>query len=662
MEKIIDVAVNYPFYQTFTYRILEAHKGILPGMRVIAPFGKKEILGIVIEVKNYKKTDRFGYKLKHITKIIDAEPVIVDEILKLCCWASNYYQYPIGQVIFSAIPLRLKKGGLIDKIKIEDKVNPLSKNLRIKLNEQQEKICKSINTKLNTFNNFLISGVTGSGKTEVYIELTKKVIRNGGQVLIIVPEINLTPQTIDRFRKYMSSDIQPYHSSMTEKDKMIVWKKITQSKTDIIIGTRSSIFLPFPSLKMIIVDEEHDSSLKQQEKFKYHARDLSIVRAKNLDIPVIIGSATPSFESLHNVSINKSIKYELTKRYHKTSLPEVVVVDLNKDYPVNGISQYLMREIKMQLEKKKQSLLYIGRRGFSHALTCSICRWVSKCSVCESFMAYHKSIMTLKCHHCGNNQKINKNPGNCKQCDLIPLGFGTQRIEDKVRDLFPDARIQRIDSDSISNISKLKKFVSDANENKIDILIGTQMLVKGHDFPNVSLVGIIDIDSGLYSLDFRGLEKTAQLVTQVSGRSGRKYEKGKVIIQTRNPSHPLFKTLLKHGYERFSQEKMIERKKSNLPPFSYISLIRASSKNKQKSYSFLNQLKNDFSNQKSIFIYGPAEAPVAKKNNMFVHQIILGSKSRVSLGHKTKEIRQYMEGKKLYNIKWSIDVDPIDLY
>ena len=664
MDQVVNVAVNYPLYQTFKYSVPSKVGRVSPGERVLVPFGKKTIVGIVIKKDKQADKGKINYVLKPIVDIIDDSPVVDLEIMKICSWASDYYVYPLGQVIFGALPSQLKQGVAINNIKVfeEQHKELVAQKLDIKLNDEQNSIYKKILRSINYFSTSLIHGITGSGKTEVYVKLAQEIIRKKKQVLIIVPEINLTPQTITRFEMYIDENIQSYHSGHTLKEKMTTWLNVRNKKLDIIIGTRSSIFLPFKSLGLIIIDEEHDSSLKQQEKFRYHARDLAIMRAKNLNIPIIIGSATPSFESLHNTRLEKSKKYNLTKRYFKTDLPKITLVDLTKDLPKDGISRFLKKEITNTLDKKKQILLYIGRRGFSHALTCLECRWISKCKICESFMTYHKNQKLLKCHHCGNHQTISINPGNCKKCNLVPVGFGTQRIEDKIKELFPNARVARIDSDAISNLKKLRDFIDKAKNNEVDILIGTQMIVKGHDFPNVSLVGIIDIDSGLFNLDFRGLERTAQLVTQVAGRSGRKNEKGHVIIQTRTPKHPLLDVLLSEGYENFALKNLDDRKKANLPPFTHLCLVRMSSTKKITAFNFLDEIKCLFSKQKSIFFLGPAEAPSPKKNNMYVHQLIVGSKNRTVLRKITQEIRQYITKKKPYNIKWSIDVDPIDLY
>lgn len=664
MDQVINVAVNYPLYQTFKYSVPNKIGKVNIGERVLVPFGKKTIVGIVVKREKQVNKDKINYILKPIIDIIDDHPVVNLEIMKICTWASDYYEYPLGQVIFGALPSQLKQGVPITNVTIfENQHKKLTaEKLEINLNNEQNSIFKKILRNTDSFSTSLIHGITGSGKTEVYVKLAQEVIRKKKQVLIIVPEINLTPQTITRFEMYIDENIQSYHSAHTLKEKMTTWLNVKNKKLDIVIGTRSSIFLPFKSLGLIIIDEEHDSSLKQQEKFRYHARDLSIMRAKSLNIPIVIGSATPSFESLHNTLLEKFKKYNLTKRYYKTDLPKITLVDLTKDLPQDGISKFLKENIANTLSKKQQILLYIGRRGFSHALTCLECRWISKCKICESFMTYHKNQKLLKCHHCGNKQSISTNPGKCEKCSLIPVGFGTQRIEDKIKELFPDARVGRIDSDAISSVKKLRDFINRAKNNEVDILIGTQMIVKGHDFPNVSLVGIIDIDSGLFNLDFRGLERTAQLITQVAGRSGRKNEGGHVIIQTRTPKHPLLDILLSKGYEDFAMKNLNDRKKANLPPYTHLCLVRMSSSKKITAFNFLDEIKCLFSEQKSIFFLGPADAPIPKKNNMYVHQLIVGSKNRTVLRKITQEIRQYITKKKPYNIKWSIDVDPIDLY
>ena len=722
MVKLLNIAFNLPLYDTYDYLIDEGQANIKVGMRVRTSFGRKKLIGIVNDIKNEEDLQNRKYKVKIIDEIIDPEPILTRDIIKLCKWASNYYQYPLGQVYFNCIPSKLKNNKcgeikeidskdffyIISNVPIKDylknkksqkriyeyigekkQVRPenikLTKPLKdlldngfitksyitndkitskeIILNEEQKKAYKDITKKINVFCPSLIEGVTGSGKTELYIKIVKDIINSGGQALIIVPEINLTPQTLIRFKKYLSCNISEYHSAITDKNKYEIWTKCKDGKIDVLIGTRSAIFLPFKSLKIIVIDEEHDASLKQSEKFRYHARDLSLVRSKNLKIPILMGSATPSFESLHNCKIGKYNHVLLKTRFYKTKLPSVQVVDITKDTFVDGFSSELIKSINRELEARKQILLFVGRRGYSNAVLCKTCGWTSKCPKCDAYMTFHKNNNLLWCHHCGYKKQLNAE-NNCKsgkECEIVPLGVGTERVERKCKELFPKAKIMRVDSDTIDNVTKLKEFISKTQSKEIDILVGTQMLVKGHDFPDLSLVGIIDIDAGLYSLDFRGVEKIGQMIIQVAGRSGRHNSQGKLVIQTRKPDNMLMKELLLNGYHSFSKKALIERNESSFPPYSYLSLIRVSSFKKNEGLSFLMRVKNNF-NQKMIDLLGPAPAPIMKKNNRYYYQLLINSNNRNLLLNKSSEIREYIMKQKKSNIRWSIDIDPIDLY
>ena len=722
MKKLLKIAFNLPLYCTYDYLLPKDISDINIGMRVEASFGKKKLIGIISEIKNAQTSQNKSYKLKTINQVLDTKAVITKEIIKLAKWSSNYYQYPIGQVLFSCIPSKLRSSKVANfnmpsskdffykitdkdtdtyfknkyaqkkiyelirekkEVKPSDIKNTLPLKMLldqgfvskcnyieapktiqdIKLNEEQSEAYLTIKKHIDTFSPNLIEGVTGSGKTELYIKVVKKIIESSGQALIIVPEINLTPQTVKRFRKYINYNISEYHSSITERMKYKIWSDCRHGKIDILIGTRSAIFLPFKSLKVIIIDEEHDTSLKQSEKFRYHARDLSLVRAKNLNIPILMGSATPSFESLYNSKIGKYNHIVLKKRFFKTKLPDVKVVDINKDTLTDGFSSELINSIRYELKSMKQVLLFVGRRGFSNSLQCKKCGWTSKCNKCDAHMTYHKNENILWCHHCGNKKNLSNNNicSNKDECEIIPLGIGTERVEEKCKKLFPMAKIMRIDSDTINNITKLKDFISKTKNKEIDILIGTQMITKGHDFPDLNLVGIVDIDAGLYSLDFRSIEKVGQMIIQVAGRSGRYNSQGKLIIQTRKPSHPLIKELLNNGYNKFSKKALLERSESCFPPYSYLSLFRVSSLNRLEGMSFLTKVKNKFSNG-SANLLGPAPAPIMKKNNRYYYQLLVNANNRKLLLNKSSEIREYIIKQKKSNIRWSIDIDPIDLY
>jgi len=653
MQKLISVALDLPISKLFDYYCNNSNARV--GSRVKVPFGASTRIGLIVEINNLK-TRKNSYKIKDIYELLDDRPIFSNELMKTSKWAATYYHHPIGQVLFNSMSPIHRKGNAEPKKNFIDKPNDEPVNL--KLNDEQLNVSNNIYKDIDKYQVNYLRGVTGSGKTEVYTHLAANILKNEGQVLIMVPEINLTPQTVKRFQKYLSINPQEYHSNLTPSQKFKVWKACRENRKLIVIGTRSSIFLPFENLKLVVVDEEHDQSYKQNEKFKYNARDISIVRAKYFNCPVILGSATPSFESIHNINIGKYKQYKLQNRYFKSKLPLITIVDTSIDKPDEGISGVLKEKIKIELDKNKKVILFIGRRGFSNTVICSECKSIIKCPKCDVYMTYHKNIDRLICHQCEFNYKFDSLKPCCQNPSLVPLGVGTQRIEDKMKKLFPNKKILRVDSDNISSNKDLKNFIESATNNEIDIFIGTQMIVKGHDFKDISLVGVINIDAGLYSTDFRGLEKTGQLITQVSGRAGRQKIQGNVIIQTNNPKHKLLIKILKDGYEEFSKIALKERESVNLPPFSHLGIIKVSSSSKSYSKSILMETVK-FSKNKSVFVYGPSPSEKSKKNNRYFYQIIVGSKSHKLLSEHISRIKLYLASIDS-KIKWSIDIDPTE--
>ncbi len=654
MQKLAKVVLDIPVNKSFDYSITDEMAKI--GSRVSVPFGKSKRIGVIIDLLRYCE-DKQSYRVKNIDRLIDYDPIISSEILKTCKWASSYYHHPIGQVIFSAITPHYRKENKEPRKKIEiaRKVN-IEKLL---LNNEQKEISKCLYKDIHKFQVNVIRGVTGSGKTELYINFSKQILKDNEQILVMVPEINLIPQTLERFKKYMGFEPMQYHSNLTAVQKYQVWKECSINNKLIVIGTRSSIFLPFHNLSLIVVDEEHDSSYKQNESFRYNARDIGILRAKHFKCPVILGTATPSFETINNIISNKYKEYRIMKRFHNSKLPLITIIDSSIDQPVEGITKTLQNKISEVLRNKKKIILFLGRRGFSNSVICSNCKTIARCPKCDSYMTYHKNIDRLICHKCEFKQKFDQVKQCCDHPDLTPLGIGTQRIENKIKNLFPDKRILRVDSDNISSKKDLSDFINKANNGEVDIFIGTQMIVKGHDFRDVDLVGIINIDAGLYSTDFRGLEKTAQLITQVAGRSGRQKEQGNLFIQTYNPDHNLLQIILNQGYEKFSKIGLDQRKNANLPPFSHVALLQISSRNKSDAKSILISLKEKCKS-KSVFIYGPSQSKKLKKNNQYLYELLIGSNSSRVLSENISKFELY-----LFNLKkkvsWNIDVDPIEL-
>jgi primosomal protein N' (replication factor Y) len=653
MQKLISVALDVPINHMFDY--ITENQDIKVGCRVEVPFGRSKRIGIVLEVQSFKMQES-AYKIKKIYKIIDDTPLLSMEIIKTCKWASAYYHHPMGQVLFNAMSPIHRKGLLSpDKKLLLDKKNI---EIQLELNKEQSIVAEDIFKNIKHHQVNVLRGVTGSGKTEVYTKLATDLLQSPGQILIMVPEINLTPQTVSRFNKYLDIEPLEYHSNLTQLQKFKVWQACKEEDYLVVIGTRSSVFLPFNNLKLLIVDEEHDQSYKQSEKFKYNARDIGIVRAKYFDCPVVLGSATPSFETTHNVDIKKYNQYLLENRYFQSKLPLITIVDTSIDKPDEGISKVLRDKMKIELNKSNKVILFIGRRGFSNTVICSECKTIVKCPKCDVYMTYHKDIEKLVCHQCESTQKFESVKPCCKNISLVPLGIGTQRIENKIRNLFPDKNILRVDSDNISSKKDLKDFIKKANNNQIDIFIGTQMIVKGHDFNNVSLVGIINVDAGLYSTDFRGLEKTGQLITQVSGRAGRQKNQGNVIIQTNNPNNEMLQKILKEGYRKFSIVALKQRKLVNLPPYSHIGIIKVYSSIKQLAkVALVEAIK--LRRNKSIFVYGPTSSKTAKKNNQYYYQIIVGSESSNLLSKHITKIKLYLSSIDK-RIKWSIDIDPTE--
>ena len=530
------------------------------------------------------------------------------------------------------------------------------------LNSEQKKAILDVK-KSSTFNTFLLDGVTGSGKTEIYLSLISDVIERGQDALILVPEIGLINQLNRRIEVRLGIKPSQYHSGLTEKERFITWKKIQESKTRIILGTRSAILAPFKNLGLIVVDEEHDISYKQQEGFRYSARDLAVMRAKNFNIPIILGSATPSLESF-NQHVNNKYKYlTLKKRAGNAKMPSMHLIDLNKGHSEDGLSKLLIKSMNEHIENDGQILVFINRRGYAPTLICKTCNFIAECSRCDSRMTLYLSKKLLLCHHCNYKEKY-KN--SCIKCDseMIALGQGSQRIEDSLKKHFPNEQILRIDSDSTQQKNSLDEALEKAKAGKAKILVGTQMLSKGHHFSSLSLVVVVNADQGLFSNDFRGSERLAQNIIQVAGRAGREKKKGQVIIQTEYPDHPFWPLLFQDGYKEIVEMTLMDRKSANWPPYSFIVLIRAQSHRKKYTWSFLEEAKKILISQKPNFsILGPVSAPMEKKASHYRGQLLLQSEGRKSLNQSLKMFIDEIERKKFVRrVKWSIDVDPIELF
>jgi primosomal protein N' (replication factor Y) len=534
----------------------------------------------------------------------------------------------------------------------------------LKLNTEQNAAYKELKNKLDDFNCCLLDGITGSGKTEVYLALAKDVLAVDKQILILVPEIGLTPQLLQRIETRLGEKVHLMHSGLNETERAQTWLATKTNKAKIVVGTRSAIFLPFTKLGLIIIDEEHDLSFKQHEGFLYNARDIAVYRANQLKIPIVLGTATPSFETQHNVTTGRYQKLVLSKRAQESSVPDIKLIDMRSKASVDGLSNELIQAIQSELDNGNQILLFLNRRGYAPTILCQECAWIAECTRCDARMTFYKNKNILKCHHCLKEEKVPKQCPKCNAEKFIWLGEGTQRIENRLKEVFPNTAITRIDRDSTRKKNALEENLENIHAGKYQIIIGTQMLSKGHDFPNVTLVGILNVDHGLFSTDFRATERLAQLLVQVSGRAGRSTKKGRVLLQTYLPEHPLLNCLLSKGYAAFSQEGLKIRKECALPPYTFMLMIRARANKMVITQNFLQDVKSIMVRRKlpGVTIYGPIPALMERKAGIYQSQLIVFSQHRKILQENLSNWTQEIIARPLAKrVRWNIEVDPLEM-
>lgn len=535
---------------------------------------------------------------------------------------------------------------------------------RLRLNDQQALASKAIHSRLNRFYVWLLAGVTGSGKTEVYLSVLESVLAQGRQALVLVPEIGLTPQTVGRFRQRFNVPVLLLHSALQDSERLSGWLKIRNGEAAIVIGTRSALFTPFRDLGVIVIDEEHDNSYKQHEGWRYHARNLAIYRAYCEQIPVILGSATPALETLHNVRAGKYQSLALTQRAGN-ALPAVQQVLDVKGQPLQaGMSPILIQRIRGHLQAGNQVMLFLNRRGFSPALLCHDCGWVAECARCERYFTLHLAQRQLQCHHCYSQRRMPQQCPRCGSDQLLPLGTGTEQLECTLHGLFPDIPISRIDRDTTRRKGELEQHLEQIQQGGTRILVGTQMLAKGHHFPDVTLVALLNVDSALFSPDFRATEHFAQLYTQVAGRAGRASKQGEVLLQTHHPGHPLLQTLLAKGYLAFASEALEQRRQMGLPPYSSHVLIRAYAQQPQEPERFLQQVRSLVAQlpgyDTHLWVMGPLPAFQAKRAGYFRWQLLLQHPSRSRLQQIAHQLFTAIQSIRSRAVRWNLDVDPTE--
>ena len=534
------------------------------------------------------------------------------------------------------------------------------------LNSEQQQAVAAIGAATG-YECFLLAGVTGSGKTEVYLQAIEPQLSVGKQVLVLVPEIGLTPQLVARFRARFATTLVTLHSGMSDRARYEAWEQARTGEARIIIGTRSSIFVPLKSPGLILIDEEHDPSLKQQEGFRYHARDLAMVRAQRLDIPVVLGSATPALESLQNANSGRCKQLLLSQRAGNAKPPVFKLIDVREQPLEAGVSPEVLQQISAHLKAGNQALVFINRRGFSPSLVCHDCGEAVHCTRCDAHMTLHRRPPRLHCHHCDRQTPIPRACEHCASTTLRPLGSGTERIEDRLTELFPDFPVQRVDRDSTQSREAFDRLMQQVNSGDPQLLVGTQMLAKGHHFPDVTLVVILNVDAGLLSADFRAMERTAQLLLQVAGRAGRAQKPGTVLIQTQHPQHPILGTLLERGYLAYASQELKSRQSLDLPPFSYQAIVRAEAQRQGWAEAYLMRLRQLLdqagAEQMGLLLAGPFPANMEKRAGVFRAQLVLTGGKRKALQYLLRQAREWIESDpEAPRVRLSIDVDPVDAH
>lgn len=728
---IIRVALPVPLRRGFDYLAPAGYVGDLEsGVRILVPFGKsRRRVGIMLGKTPQPEISR--ERLKQASAVIDDEPLFPDQHMKLLRWASDYYQHPIGEVLFGAVPGALRLGrparqkldhvwrltaagaeqhrgaarlgsrqqalllllqrftegiaerelsarhaigrGTLKSLQLRGWVEPVSgpppgatklaHGEKIRMNPEQAGAAECIAAGLGHYQPFLLNGVTGSGKTEVYLSLINRVVHAGRQALILVPEIGLTPQLVDRIRGKIEAKVVVLHSSLSESEKLESWLQARDGQAGVLLGTRSAIWTPLKKPGIFIIDEEHDPSYKQQEGFRYSARDVAIVRARDAGVPVVLGSATPSIESLYNVRSGKYTELRLPQRAGNAAAPQIRIVDLRRQKLIGAVSEVLLEAIERQLTERRQVLLFLNRRGYAPVIMCHACGWTATCRRCNVPLTLHKHGNLLLCHHCALRSAPRQRCPECGEAELLEIGHGTERLAETLAEHFPAARILRIDRDSTRRRGAMSKMVESIQTGDADILIGTQMLAKGHDFPHLTLVGIVDADRGLFSADFRAGERMAQLIVQVSGRAGRARHPGIVMIQTHHPEHSILQSLITQGYDGFAEATLKERRETQLPPFSYLALLRAEHFRPEAPRRFLEAaralLERDL---KSLQLFGPVPAPMERRAGRFRYQLLVQSSGRAELNSQLQPwVREVETMPGARKVRWSLDVDPLDL-
>ena len=730
---VVNVALATPLRRVFDYLPLtgELRQHYQAGLRVTVPFGSQQLVGVVVSTCNH--SDLPLEKLKPIHQRLDNEPLISAQQLELGQWMATYYQCSLGRALELFLPTLLRRGGEVTDAEVQVWITtenppdvsikgskrqalwelfqqqacwphqeltaqgfslthlrglaglgliesqqrlpvpkmPITPQAALRLNDEQHQACRSVAASFGKFKAYLLEGVTGSGKTEVYLQLIQQCLDRGQQALVLVPEIGLTPQTVRRFQARFAAPVALLHSGLNDKERLQGWLQCQRGIARILIGTRSAIFTPLAELGLIIIDEEHDGSFKQQEGVRYSARDFALVRAQKMGIPVLLGSATPTLETLHNALTGKYAYLRLTQRAGHAQMPHMVLQSVLHQPLLEGFAESTLQQMQQHLNAGQQVLVFLNRRGFAPLIACQDCGYKVQCPHCDASLTLHQHPQRLLCHHCDFQQMVPSACPNCFGPRMYDVGVGTEKLSMYLKDMFPEVGLHRVDRDTVRTKQAFDDLYEEIQQGKPSILVGTQMLAKGHHFPAVTLVVILDMDNGLFSSDFRGMEYSAQLIAQVAGRAGRAEQPGVVIIQTLYAQHPQLMRLLNEGYHALALELLEQRQELQLPPYSFMALVRCEAERASEVIELLTQvshlskhwLQHHFPQHAlpPIRLLGPLPAIMERKAGRFRYQIQLFSDQRKTLHALLTVLAQFLEQSPLaQKLRWHLDVDPVD--
>jgi primosomal protein N' (replication factor Y) len=659
--QVLRIALDVPLATLFDYLRTEEIDA-RAGDRVVVPFGTRHRVGVVVEEGEGTSVD--AAKLRPVQRRLDDAPRLPASWLEFMRFLAGYYQRPLGETVIAALPPRLRSLKPLPK-KVREAPVASAGAPQFESNHQltgaQAEALERIVGALGAYRPFLLHGVTGSGKTEVYLRAIARVLERGGQALVMVPEISLTPQLEERFRRaFPRARIALLHSALEDVPRTQDWLAAARGEADVVLGTRLAVLTPMPRLSLVVVDEEHDTSFKQQDGLRYSGRDAAVVRAKFSACPVVLGTATPSLETWHNALEARYERLALPDRaVTGARLPEVRTVDLRREPAEHGFSPSLLAALEARLARREQSLVFINRRGYAPVLSCPACDWAAGCERCTARMVLHRVGRCLRCHHCGDEAPIPRSCPTCGNLDLKALGRGTQRVEDTLGARFPRARIVRIDRDSARRRADLALTLQGIARGEADILVGTQLLAKGHDFPLLTLVGVIDADMALLSTDYRAPERLYATLAQVAGRAGRAQRAGEVLVQTRYPQHPLFAALARHDYASFAAAQLAERASAGFPPFVHEAALRAEAPKLALAMQFLEDAARLVPVPEEVSVYDPVPHVITRRADLERAQLLVQSSSRPALQEFLRAWSARLFAAAPRNVRWHLDVDPI---